>query len=123
MDMQAQAEKVKRFLTLMAPLLPDGKLAVIVTGAPRRSSHRAFYEIVVREAARVRAHRSQGVCNLQVHFGPGTPVYDGGSLLVCVDIDEETRRVRTYRMTLLFLGCLVLFIAFRGCMHTPVILK
>ena len=123
MDMQAEAAKVERFLTLMSPLVPVGKLAVIVTGAPRRSNQREFRKIVVREAARVRAHRTRGICKLQVHFGPGKTVYDGGCLLLCVDIDDETRRIRSYRMTLLFLGCFVLFIVLRGCARTPVIFK
>lgn len=123
MDMRADAAKVERFLMLMSPLLPVGKLAVVVTGTPRRSSHREFREMVVREAARVRAHRTRGICKLQVHFGQGTTVYDAGSLLLCVDIDDETRRTRVYRMTLLFLGCLVLFTVLRGCIRTPVIFK
>lgn len=123
MDMRAEAAKVERFLTLMSPLLPVGKLAVIVTGAPRRSSQRDFCKMVVREAARVRAHCTRGICKLQVHFGPGTSVYDGGSLLVCVDTDDKTRRIRSYRMTLLILGCLVLFTVLRGCIRTPVIFK
>lgn len=123
MDMQAEAAKVERFLTLMSPLVPDGKLAVIVTGAPQRSNQREFRKMVVREAARLRAHRARGICELQIHFGPGKAVYEGGSLLLCVDIDDETRRIRSYRMTLLFLGCLVLFVLLRGCARTSVILK
>lgn len=122
--MQEETVKVKTFLALMSPLVPSGKLAVLITGVPLRSSHRDFRAVVIREAARVKAHRARGVSTLQVHFGPGRSECDGASLLICVDIGADTKRKRAYRLALLLVGCVLLLAVMRACVcRSAIVLK
>ena len=115
MELQAEADKVERFLALMSPLVPTGQLAVLVTGVPRRSSHRQLRRAVIREAARVKAHRTHGLSRLQVHFGPGrSTYYDSGSLTICVDVGADARSARIRRMALLFACCVLLLVLLRS---------
>lgn len=111
--MQTEERTVQTFLELMSPLVPVGKLAVVITGAAQRSRHRRLRSAVIRQAARFRTHRSLGSSILQVHFGPGMSSCDHGSLLLCIDIDDAAKKTRTYRIILLFIGCVVLLFGFR----------
>ena len=111
--MQTEYQTVTTFLHLMSPLLPSGRLAVVISGTPRRSKHRAFCYELIEQAARFRTHRRQGISILEVHFGPGVTQCNHGSLLMCIDIDEESKKIRVNRMTLLLIGCVVLFLVFR----------
>lgn len=95
-------------------LVCAGGVAVLISGAPRRSSHHRLRDAIVRQAARFQAHRRRGVAILRVHFGAGfSPgVVDGSSLFLGVDIADSQKSVRMQRVLALLVLSLCLFVAF-----------
>ena len=95
-------DDARDYLRLVAPLVPPGRLAVLLSGTPRRSAHLATRDAIVAHAARHRAHRQSGVAVLRVHFGRGVPAGgDGCSVALVVDVDDAAHAVRFRRLAVL----------------------
>jgi len=102
-------EMVRDYLTLITPLVPTGRVAVVITGTPKRSAHIQLHKHVVHQAARYKTHRLDGVSRLNLHFGTGSRYSDGSNVYLTVDVDEVTKKKRVYRMISLLVVLLLLW--------------
>lgn len=115
MSIPKEAITAIKHVHLIGPLLPRGKLAVVIHGSPpTRSSHILAHNLLVETAAKHGAHRHEGVATVRVHFGPLRDAHlrpslrEGHSRDVVVDISNGEREVRRTRMFILcIVGCLV----------------
>ena len=93
-----------KHIELIAPLLPPGKLAVVIEGSPLRSSHIRALNPVISTAARHGAHRTEGVAKIHIKFDSmdaGNAYEHGASRAFPITISRLQRFTRIHRILLL----------------------
>lgn len=114
--MPKEAMMALKHINLIAPLLPPGKLAVVMNGSPSRSSHINAQNLLIEAASKHSAHRREGVAAVVIHFGyahPSNVQHSAHSREFIIAISNTERDARKRRMLLLLVaGCFLYRITF-----------